>query len=248
MKKAIVIGASSGIGRALAKKLSTEGYAVGITGRRLELLQSLAQEIGSHAHLRAMDASHPDNAVRVFQELAKEMGGVDLVVYNAGVDYSVREFDWKADFATTQVNALGFVAIANTALLLFIQQNSGHLVCISSIAGIRSNGRAPAYSASKAYMSNYLYGLRQKTAGKPIYFTDIRPGYVRTDMIKDRPKAIWCATPEEAAAQICEAIRKKKRMAYVTRRWWLIAQILRFAPDFIYDWGFRKAIRKMQQA
>lgn len=247
MRKAIIIGASSGIGRALAKKLSAEGFILGVTARRTDLLQSLAHEIKGELHHRFMDLMDIEKSTQTFHELVAAMGGVDWVIYNSGVDYSVPEFDWKVDFATTQVNALGFVALANTAIPYFLKQQSGHLVAISSIAALRSNGRAPAYSASKAYLSNYLDGLRQKLLGQPIYFTDIRPGYVRTDMIKDRPNAIWCATPEEAAAQIFEAIHKKKRVAYVTRRWWLIAQLLRFMPNFIYDWGFRRMIRKMQQ-
>lgn len=244
-KKAIIIGASSGIGRALAKKLASEGFTLGITARRVSLLESLAAEVGGKVFIREMDALDAEASVRIFEELLREMGGADWVIYNSGVDYSVPGFEWKPDFATTQVNALTFVAIANAAVPHFLKQNSGHFVAISSIASLRSNGRAPAYSASKAYMSNYLAGLRQKLMGTPIRFTDIRPGYVRTEMIKERPNAPWCATPEKAAAQIYDAIQKKRRVAYVTKRWWLIAQLFKFTPDFIYDWGFRRVMRQM---
>jgi short-subunit dehydrogenase len=118
---------------------------------------------------------------------------------------------------------------------LFLAQGYGHLAGISSIAALRGSWEAPAYNASKAFASNYLEGMHAKAvkSGKPIYVTDIQPGFVDTAMAQGEG-LFWIASPQKAANQILEAIRKRKRHAYITRRWRLIGWILKLLPDFIY--------------
>ncbi|HAE39398.1 MAG TPA: oxidoreductase, partial [Candidatus Riflebacteria bacterium] len=130
----------------------------------------------------------------------------------------------------------GFAAMATAAMKLFIDQGYGHLVGISSIGALRGNRDSPAYNASKAFVSNYLEGLRVKAvrSGLPIYITDILPGFVDTAMAQG-PGLFWVAMPEKAAAQILVAIDKKKRRAYITRRWRLIAWLMQVMPDFLYE-------------
>jgi short-subunit dehydrogenase len=236
MKKAIIIGASSGIGKSLAQTLAKDGYMVGLAARRFSLLLDLQQEIGNQTLVKQIDVSNISEAMFRFSELIQEMDGVDLIIISAGTGFMNPELDWDKENETIAVNVMGFAAIANVAIQHFLKKGTGHLVNISSIAAIRGSGSAPAYNASKAFESNYLDGLRNKIAklGVPITITDLQPGFVDTAMAQGEG-LFWVASPEQAARQIHHAIRRKKKHAYVTKRWRLIAWFLRFAPDSIYD-------------
>jgi len=236
MKRALIIGASSGIGAELARILAREGYSVGLAARRLPLLEELQQEIGQRVSTKQIDVSDASNAAVLFSSLVREMGGVDLVVISAGTGHLNPDLEWEKEAETIAVNVTGFVAIAQAAMQQFLQQGSGHLVNISSIAALRGNSVAPAYNASKAFESNYMDGLRQKV-GKlrvPITITDIQPGFVDTAMAQGEG-LFWIATPEKAAEQIYQAIVRKKKHAYVTKRWRLIAWFIKLAPDWLYS-------------
>jgi short-subunit dehydrogenase len=236
MKRAIIIGASSGIGRELAKVFSQAGYVVGLTGRRIELLSDLQQELPTTSFVRQMDVSQPSEAMRLLEELIREMESVDLIVISAGVGFINTELEWDKEKATIDVNVAGFAALANVAVKHFIERSSGHLVGISSIAAVRGSGGAPAYNASKAFASNYLEGLRQKV-GKlklPIVITDVQPGFVDTAMAQGEG-LFWVASPEKAARQIFELIKRRRKHGYVTKRWRIIAWLLKILPDYVYN-------------
>ncbi|MBI2415308.1 MAG: SDR family NAD(P)-dependent oxidoreductase [Candidatus Kerfeldbacteria bacterium] len=232
MKKAIIIGASSGIGRALASVLAKHGYELGITARRLEKLHELKQTMTSPVYCSAMDVSQPNQAVVTFQALVQTMGGADLVIISAGTGYLNTELDYDKEQQTIAVNVSGFVAIADAAFNYFVQTGwPGHIVGISSIAAWRGGYEAPAYNASKAFVSNYLQGLRALAKKKhyQITVTDIQPGFVDTPMAKSTQK-FWVAPAAIAARQIFLAIERKKKRAYVTRRWRLIAWLFKLLP------------------
>jgi short-subunit dehydrogenase len=233
-KRAIVVGASSGIGRALAKQLAAGGYKTGLAARRLPLLQTLQSEIGQGAFIKQIDVSDASKVALLLSELIGEMGGIDLMVISAGTGYINPELEWPKEAETIAVNVTGFAAVANIAMQHFLQQGSGHLVAISSIAALRGSPEAPAYNASKAFESIYLDGLRQKVTRlrAPITITDIQPGFVDTEMGKGEG-LFWVASPEKAAEQIYQAIRCKKKHAYVTKRWRLIAWFFKLAPDWM---------------
>lgn len=228
MSKAIVIGTSSGIGRALAKLLAANGYEVGLAGRRVELMEKLRAEIGAPTHLKAMDLTRPEEARRLLGELIEEMDDVELIVVNSGVGHT--DPPWEIELRIIQVNVTGFAAVANRAMAYFIERGSGHLVGISSIAALR--GVRAAYSASKAFDAIYLEGLRLKAdrLGLDIHVTDVKPGFVDTELTAGRQDMFWVATPEQAARQIFTAIRKKKRHVYVTRRWRLMGWLMKALP------------------
>jgi short-subunit dehydrogenase len=236
MKKAVILGASSGIGRALAKILAADGYALGLAARRLALLVELQQEIGGQAWVKQIDVADAREAMAQFADLIREMGGVDLIVISAGTGFINPDLDWDKEHETIAVNVAGFSAIANIAIHHFLKKGAGHLVNISSIAALRGSSSAPAYNASKAFESVYLQGLQQKIARLrlPIAVTDIQPGFVDTAMAQGEG-LFWVASPEEAARQIHQAIKKKKSHAYITKRWRLIAWFFEFAPDWIYN-------------
>jgi short-subunit dehydrogenase len=235
MKRAVVIGASSGIGRELALVLSRDGYTVCATARRMDLLESLQSELPPDCLVRKMDVSDTSAAIEIVKAISEDLDGVDLVVISAGTGFLDPDLNWANDKETIAVNVMGFTAIANTVYHQFRQQGFGHLVGISSLAAIRGGADAPAYNASKAFVSSYLQGLRQKIAklGIPIYVTDIRPGFVDTAMAKGEG-LFWVQSPQKAAGQIYEAIQNKRKVAYITKRWRLVAWILKVLPDAIY--------------
>lgn len=235
-KKAIVVGASSGIGFELAKTLSRQGYVLGLVARRTELLEKLQAEISTTSYVAKLDVSQASEVFKVLQSLLEQMGSVDLVIINSGVGYINHSLDWEKEFNTIEVNVTGFAAVANFAMKYFVEKKRGHIVGISSIAAIRGGGAAPAYNASKAFVSNYLEGLRQKASklSLPITVTDIQPGFVKTAMAQGEG-LFWVASPEKAADQIYLAIDSKKSHAYITRRWRLIAWLLKGIPGFLYN-------------
>lgn len=241
-KKAIVIGASSGIGRALAKVLGHNRYEVGLVARRIELLHELQKEIPSRTYIKRIDVSQTEEAIALLQKLIKEMGGMDLIVLNSGINTYNVNLDWVGEIETIDVNVSGFVVLACVAVKHFLAQNSGHIVGISSIAALRGSATCPSYNASKAFISNYLEGLRHRLRRNNIYVTDIRPGLVDTALIRKQARLFWVATSGGAAEQIFKALRKKKKVAYITGRWRIIAWLLKMMPDWVYSLRYRREI------
>lgn len=230
----IIIGASSGIGKEMAMIYASRGDRVAITGRRAKLLEEISKEHPERIISRCFDVTQQNNREHL-EDLVKELGGLDLLIYNAGHGDAKKELDWETERVTTLTNVLGFAEIINYAFAYFCQQGHGQIALTSSIAALRGNSWSPAYSASKAYMSNYAEGLNMKARRmrKDIVVTDIRPGFINTKMSKGN-KRFWMATPQKAARQIVAAIDRKKRIAYITRRWWLIARIMQLLPYSIY--------------
>ena len=235
-KKAIIIGASSGIGRELARILARNNYMVGITGRRENLLSELQRENPTQYVYRAFDIRDLSKTAKNLKELIKELGGLDLFIISSGIGYINLELDAEPEFQTIDTNVTAFTDLATFAFRYFSDHKGGHLVGITSIAAIRGNKSAPAYNASKAYQSNYLEGLRQKARSLriPVYVTDIKPGFVATDMAKG-DRLFWVASPEKAAQQIYRAIRHKKSQAYITKRWRFFALMLKIFPGWMYE-------------
>ena len=236
MKKAIIIGASSGIGKELTKIFASHGCEVGIAARRTDLLNELIAEIPTKIYTATIDIKNTDIAIQSLEKLIKDVGDVDIIVISSGVGHMNSLLDWSKEKETIETNVSGFTAMAGVAMHYFIQKRSGHLVGISSIASIRGDNAGPAYSASKAFMSNYLEGLRKKVAKEKIYITitDIQPGFVDTAMSKG-DGLFWVASPQKAAKQIYQVIQQKKKKAYITKRWAIIAWLLKIMPDFIYN-------------
>lgn len=236
MNRAIIVGASSGIGRELAMLLSCHGYLVGVTGRRRDLLADLADNSSGSIISEAFDVADMEAMQRGLATLIERLGGLDLLVISAGVGHINADLGWEAERDMIAVNVEGFAAAANIAVHHFLAEGTGHLVAISSIAGLRGGGDSPAYNASKAFISNYMEGLRQNLArrGLPIATTDVRPGFVDTAMAKG-DGLFWVASPDKAAKQIYSAIRARKSHAYVTKRWRLVAGLMKLLPNTIYD-------------
>ena len=236
MKKAIIIGATSGIGKELAKLLSENEYIVGIAGRRTELLTEIQKENQKSYRIKTFDITEINLIETKLLELTEEIGGVDLLILSSGIGDLNKNLDFALEKRTIETNVLGFTCVADWAFNYFEKQKTGHIVAISSLAGLRGSRQATSYNATKAYQINYLEGLRQKAGNlkMKIFVTDIRPGFVNTEMAKGEG-LFWVATVEKASKQIYNAILKKRKIVYVTKRWGIIASILKRIPNFVYD-------------
>jgi short-subunit dehydrogenase len=233
-KKIIIVGASSGIGREIACKYAVSGNKVGITGRRKNLLNELKEKFPQQIFTSSFDVMGNENQQKI-QELIYELGGLDLLIYNSGYGDPSKELNFEIEDTTTKTNVNGFVEIVSYAFNYFVQHGYGQIAITSSVAAVRGNSWAPAYSASKAFMSNYAEGLniKAKRLKKDIVVTDIRPGFINTKMAKGNGQ-FWIVPKEKAAGQIINAIERKKRIAYISKRWWLVAQIMKLLPYGIY--------------
>jgi short-subunit dehydrogenase len=236
MKKAIIIGASSGIGKSLAKLLADNDYKVGITGRRTKLLNELKETNSNSFFIKTFDVTDTKASIEKLEELIAELGGIDLIILSSGTGDLNESLDFETEKKIIDINVIGFTNIIDWAFNHFEKQEFGHIVAISSVAGIRGSREAPSYNATKSYQINYLEGLRQKStkSKKPIFVTDIRPGLVDTDMAKGEG-LFWVMPVEKVTKQIFKAIKNKSKVVYVTKRWGLIARLLKLLPRFIYD-------------
>jgi short-subunit dehydrogenase len=234
MKKVIIIGATSGIGKELALLYLKNGNKVGITGRREELLKEIQQQFPAQVETETFDVTGTDN-IHHLESLISKLGGMDLFVYNSGYGDASKDLNWEIDKSTTLINVNGFVETTNYAFNYFVKQGHGQIAATSSIAAYRGGSWAPAYNASKAYMSNYLEGITIKAyrLKTKIAVTDIQPGFVQTAMAKGNG-VFWSAPVEKATRQIYNAIEKKKRKVPVTKRWILMAWLFKWMPYWLY--------------
>lgn len=229
-RAAIIVGASSGLGRGLAEVMAGDGWRLGLAARREEKLRELAASLPGESVVRGMDVAEAEVARRTLDKMIEALGGVDLVVISAGVGYA--HPTWEQERHTVEINVLGFTALAARSMDYFLERGSGHLVGITSISGLRGVGVAGAYSASKAYMSRYLEAMRVRADVRrlDIAVTDIMPGFVDTPMTEGRTDMFWVADLDTAARQMYEAILKRKRHAYITRRWRLMGWLMKAIP------------------
>jgi short-subunit dehydrogenase len=180
---------------------------------------------------KKMDVQHLSTVESICNELVHQIGGLDLLIISAGIGEANKDLSFEVENNVIKTNIQGFTCVADWGMNYFKKQGHGHLVNMSSIAGIRGNGIAPSYNATKAYQINYLEGLRLNAyrSHSDIHVTDIRPGYVDTDMAKG-DGMFWVAPVEKAARQIFYGIKRKKKVVYITNRWRLISYLLKSMP------------------
>lgn len=234
MKKAIIVGATSGIGKELAIQLVNKKYLLGVTGRREKLLIELKNKYPDNIIYKCFDISKDKNSDKL-DEIVAELHGLDLLIISSGIGGLNSELSYEIEKNTFDVNINGFSEIACWGFNYFKKQGHGHLAAITSIAGLRGSREGLAYSATKSFQIKYLEGLRQNSGHNKlsITVTDIRPGFVDTKMAKSDIK-FWVSTPKKATKQILTSIKRKKDIAYITRRWRIIAILIRIIPKWIY--------------
>ncbi len=233
-RRALVIGASSGIGAALVKDLAGRGFEVIGVARRDRELRAVTDEVGAIAY--AHDAARHPEVAGVFDRIVAERGPLDLVVYAAAVmpEVGPATFDTTIDAHIIEVNLLGAMAWLNAAANHFLPRGRGHIVGISSIAGDRGRRGNPAYHTSKAALNTYLESLRNRLSVRGIRVTTIKPGYVDTPMLKNVKKRFWVCPPSVAAKSIVDAALAGVNERYVYRRWALVGLVIRSIPSFLF--------------
>lgn len=235
MKRAIVIGASSGIGKEVAQILINEGWTVGLAARRDGHMLSTM-----HAHPDTVKVAKIDvtasSAGENLNQLIKKTGGMDLFFYAAGIGKQNRELAEEPELATVRTNALGFTRMVGEAYRYFAKNGGGHIAVITSIAGTKGLGPAPAYSATKAMQSAYLQALEQQAhqRGLNIKFTDIRPGFVDTALLAGDFKYPMMMKPEQVAKDIVAAVKSEKHIAVIDWRYHLLTMFWRRIPRWIW--------------
>jgi len=238
--RAIIVGASSGIGEAIARQLAAEGTAVALVARRVDKLEGIAGDIrerGGQAHCLSNDVRESHTVASCFDEAVAALGGLDLLVYASGVMPSLEEheYDFAKDQAMMETNVVGAMAWLNPAAALMEAQRSGTLMGISSIAGERGRRGNPAYCTSKAAFSTYLESLRNRLTRYGVSVVTIKPGFIQTPMTEHLgDELLWLITADEAARQILKVTRKGKLSAFIPARWGLVALIIRCIPSFIF--------------
>jgi short-subunit dehydrogenase len=232
-KKVIIIGATSGIGKEMALQYAQKGHIIGVTGRRAMLLNEMKEKFPARIFTSCFDV-RADNNIEHLKTLINEMNGVDIFIYNAGYGEPSLALNPEIERNVYEINVKGFVDLTAYMFNYFLQQGRGHIAATSSIASVKGLSTAPAYSASKAFMSNYMESLYMKAhrLKANIYITDIQPGFVKTKTVSN-PR-FWAATPQKAAVQIIAAIEAKKWRVYITKRWRLIAWLMKYVPSWIY--------------
>lgn len=228
---AIVVGASSGIGKAIAEELAAVGWKVGLTSRKLENLDEMIARLGEQACAKVIDVDDPEAARAGLRALADEMGGVDLWVLNAGTGILNRDFAWEPERQTIATNVMGFAAMTDVAVHHCAARGEGRIVGISSVAKKRGHPFTASYSGSKAFVSLYLDGVRQylRKAAPGVSVTEVAPGYIDTPL-QQFDEAFWVASAQTAARQIVAAALARRKHAYVPRRWAVIAGLLSLMP------------------
>ncbi len=231
----VIIGATSGIGKALFEKYARGDNRIGIVGRRANLLDELCQKYPSKTITAKADITNLEEIEQAINALHKELEYIDLAIVCSGIGDINATLEYNVERLTIDTNITGWTFVIDRLYNIFVQQGHGHLVAITSAGGLRGEPIAPAYSASKAYQINYMEALRKKAykSGNHIHVTDIRPGLVNTAMAKGEG-LFWVMPVEKAASQIITAIRKQMSKAYVTKRWHILAVINKNLPFALY--------------
>jgi short-subunit dehydrogenase len=241
-RRAIVVGASSGIGAAIARQLACEGTIVAIVARRAERLELLADSISAAGSISKplvypCDVRDVDASRNLFAEIVRDLEGLDLIVYSSGVmpRGAHTGFPTDEDVAAIETNFTGAVVWLNAAAEYFQVQGHGTIAGIGSVAGDRGRGGNPIYNASKAALATYLEALRNRLAGKGVTVVTIKPGFIRTDMIGSRRVFPPASGVDDAARLILAAARAGKRVAYVPPWWRWIALLLKAMPSVVME-------------
>ena len=240
MKRAVVIGASSGIGLEVARLLLRDGWQLGVAARREDRLLALKREAEEEADNRVMIVEcidvTADDATTELRTLISRLGGMDLFFYASGIGKQNRTLTEDIELATVQTNALGFTRMVGEAFRYFAEQGRGHIAAITSIAGTKGLGPAPAYSATKAMQNTYLQALEQQAHARhlDIRITDLRPGFVDTDLLAGNFHYPMMMRPERVAQEILRAIRRREHVRVIDWRYRLLTAAWRCLPRWLW--------------
>ncbi len=239
--RALIIGASSGMGAALARRLGREGYSLALVARRKSLLNALCAEINRSAgETRALayvqDVRKYQDVPAQLRRIVADLGGLDLVVYAAGVNYppGMTSYNFKNDQEMLEVNLIGAFAWLNPVAAMFQSAGYGQIVGISSVAGDRGRVGNPGYNTSKAGLTTYLEALRNRLTRRGVNVLTVKPGFVQTGMLQAAQRVMFPITAERAADDIYRAIRQRKQQIYTPWFWSWLMLVVRNIPSIIF--------------
>ena len=235
MKRVIIIGASSGMGMEVAKLLLDEGYRLGVAARREDRLQALKQLAPDRVEVQAIDVT-ADDATSRLRALIDRLGGMDLFFYASGIGKQNRTLTPDIELNTVNTNGMGFTRMIGEAYRYFAERGEGHIVAITSIAGTKGLGPAPSYSATKAFQNVYLQSLEQQANARKlkIRFTDIRPGFVDTDLLAGNFRYPMMLKPEKVARQIVSTIHSHRHIKVIDWRYAVLTALWRRLPRSLW--------------
>ena len=234
MKKVIIIGATSGIGKSLAIQMADAGYIVGITGKRQILINEIEGSNAGKILGACFDVNDEINLIENLTSLIERLGGYDILIYSAGYGEINENLDTQIEQDTINTNVRSFTNVVTWSFDYFKKQGRGQIAAITSVAGLRGDDKSPAYSASKAFQINYLEGLARKSFKLKlgIDILDVRPGYVDTAMAKG-DNLFWVTPVKKAAKQIINGIERKADVIYISKRWRLFAWTSKILPRYL---------------
>lgn len=232
---AVIMGASSGIGLEVARLLLRRGWRLGLAARRTDPLAALSREYPGQVKYASIDITGAGSEALLCR-LIDEMGEISLYLHISGVGWQNMALDADKELTTVQTNALGFARMVGEAYRYFVARGEGHIAVVSSIAGTKGLGAAPAYSATKAFDASYIEALEQQAhmRGKHIHFTDIRPGFVRTALLGDGRRYPLLMNPEAVARAIVNAILHHRHVVVIDWRYRLLTALWRCVPRWIW--------------
>ena len=234
-KRAVIVGASSGIGLEVAKLLLSDGWTLGVAARREEPLQGLKAVASGRVEIMTIDVTKPDAGERLLALIAR-LGGMNLYFHASGIGKQNRTLEECIELSTMETNAVGFTRMIGVAYRYFAEKGDGHIAAITSIAGTKGLGPAPAYSATKAMQATYLQSLEQQARqrGLNIHFTDIRPGFVDTALLSGTFKYPMLMRPEAVAREIVRSIYRKRHVRVIDGRYRVLTFFWRLIPNWIW--------------
>ena len=236
MKRVVIVGATSGIGHEVALQLIRCGCRIGVAGRREAALQALKASMPGQVVYRKIDITAEDASERLMA-LVEDLRGMDIFLLCAGIGKQNPMLDTKVELATAQTNVMGFIRLMDTAFDYFRRRGSGHIAAISSIAGTKGLGAAPAYSATKRFQNTYIDALAQlaRMQRLPVRFTDIRPGFVDTDLLRGDKHYPMLMSPARVATRIVRALHRKERVCIIDGRYRILVFIWRLIPRWLWE-------------
>lgn len=232
----IIVGASSGLGLEAARLLVAQGHRVGVAARRTELLLDFQRSAPQQIFVATIDVLS-STAPSQLEALIEEMGGMDIYLHSAGVGFANSELEVHKELQIIAVNGHSFTQMVTTAYHYFARTHRrGHIAAITSVAGTKGLGAAPAYSATKRFQSTYLQSLAQlsRIQGHSITITDIRPGFVDTAFIEKGNYPLVMPV-EKVARSIVKALHQRKRVVTIDWKFRLIVAFWRCVPDFLWE-------------
>ena len=219
----------------VAKLLLDEGCRLGVAARREDRLQLLKQLAPDRVVTATIDVT-AEGAEQRLKALIDELGGMDLFFYASGIGKQNRTLTPEIELNTVNTNGMGFTRMIGEAYRYFADRGEGHIAAISSIAGTKGLGPAPSYSATKAMQNVYLQALEQQAnaRGLKIRFTDIRPGFVDTDLLSGDYRYPLMLKPDNVARQIVKAIDNKRHVVVVDWKYAILTALWRRLPRALW--------------